>query len=107
MWLFLNNAALSIVAHRDEPDCLLVRARVAGDIERIFPSAEVHEMLEADYRYRANVRREEVAARIAQSIATIDYDNFKNSCGTARHNAYMEVWESWWHAAQTPGIARR
>lgn len=39
MWVFLNNSFLSIVAHRDKPDVLIVRARRAGDIEAIFPQA--------------------------------------------------------------------
>ena len=36
MWVFLSDAFLSIVAHRDDPDALLVRARRQGDIECVF-----------------------------------------------------------------------
>ena len=55
MWVFLNDAALSIVAQRERPDCLLVRGRVAGDIEAVFPKAHVTVTPDADYRYRASV----------------------------------------------------
>ena len=41
MWLCLNDAFLSIVALPGHPDELLVRARIAGDIERLFPAAQV------------------------------------------------------------------
>jgi len=99
MWIFLNDAALSIVKDRSDPARLMVRARVVGDIERIFPSA--HETEEADYRYRASILRSDVSATLAQRAESIDYDNFKNSCDTPRHNAYMNVWESWM------GVARR
>ena len=39
MWIFQNDSFLSIVAHRDKPGMLLVRARKAGDIEAVFPEA--------------------------------------------------------------------
>jgi hypothetical protein len=105
MWIFLNDAALSVVAHRDDAGCLLVRARMAGDIERVFPQT-VLENAGTDYRYRATVPRQQVADRIADSIAAIDYRNFKNSCGPARHDAYLHVWKTWWKAAQSPELAR-
>jgi hypothetical protein len=34
MWLFCEKGFVSIVVDRDDPDRLLVRARVKGDIER-------------------------------------------------------------------------
>jgi hypothetical protein len=95
MWIHLNDAFLSIVANRDDPESLLVRARVAGDIERTFPSAEVLETPEADYRYRATLPRSEVARVLAERVAAIDYRNFKKSVAPhdqARHDAYMKVW---------------
>ena len=36
MWIFFNNAFLSIVENRDNKFELLVRARVKGDIQKIF-----------------------------------------------------------------------
>jgi hypothetical protein len=46
------------------------------------------------------------AASAAESIAAIDYGNFKNSCGAARHDAYIDVWKAWWRAAQSPELAQ-
>ena len=55
MWLCLNNAFLSIVDKDCAPDELLVRARRDGDIERVFPKAEVEVTLGNDYRCRARI----------------------------------------------------
>ena len=43
MWIQFNNAFLSIVENRDNKLELLVRARIKGDIEKIFPEADVFE----------------------------------------------------------------
>ena len=95
MWIFMSDSFLSIVAHRTKPQILLVRARVKGDIERVFPSAKVQRTPNADYLYRAEVNAGKVGARIAESIVDIDYDNFKNSIRDAdRHDACMEVWST-------------
>ena len=100
MWIFLNNAMLSIVAHRRKPDTLLVRARVKGDIEAVFPQVAVFSLTNADYHYRAEVPRSEVAAALAQQIQEMAYDNFKRSVKDhARHDWYMDVW-SLGHAVQ-------
>ena len=93
MWIFLNNAFLSIVEDRDDKNRLLVRARLPDDIPRVFPTAEVFEKDHADYRYRALIPREEVATAISEQVRKIDYDNFKNSVSEDdRHDAYLGVW---------------
>ena len=95
MWIFLNDSALSIVAHRNNPDALLVRARIEGDIDRVFPEARVDHTPEFDYAYRAVVSREEVSLTIASNLESIQYDNFKNSISADdqdRHMAYLELW---------------
>ena len=95
MWIFLNNAMLSIVAHRDHDDALLVRARAAGDIERVFPAADTWEDAQADYRYRAVIPRDQVARAVAESVAGVHYTNFKGSVSEhARHDWYMDVWSA-------------
>lgn len=79
--------------HNTEPGKLLVRARVAGHIEAIFPGAAVKETPTADYRYRAEIDGEEVAQAIARRIAAIDYRNFKASVrNRSLHDAYARVW---------------
>jgi hypothetical protein len=93
MWIFLNNAFLSIVSDKDNPDNLLVRASHHGDIRRVFPVVKVVVTPEADYRYRARVPRTLVAEKIASQIAGIDYTNFKKSVtDESRLMAYLQVW---------------
>ena len=79
MWIQFNNAFLSIVENRDNKLELLVRARIKGDIEKIFPEADVFEDDSADYKYRAFISKAKVAARMMLKMTEINYDNFKNS----------------------------
>lgn len=93
MWLFLPNSFLSIVADRDNPQNLLVRARLAGHIPNLFPKAKVFQMEDADYRYRALVSRSNVVKVIAKQVEGVAYTNFKSTVHEPRyHHACMEVW---------------
>jgi hypothetical protein len=95
MWVFLNNAFLSIVENRDNSDELLVRARVKGDIERVFDDITVTETPKADYRYRAYVARDQVIEAMVRQVKEIDYANFKGSIpydDGMRAMAYADVW---------------
>lgn len=95
MWLFHNESFLSIVADQFDPTKLLVRARIAGDIECLFPTATVAHTPQHDYAYRANVARDEVATVIANELRSINYHNFKGSVpDRRRHDAYMNVWSA-------------
>lgn len=98
MWIFLNNAFLSVVADKDQ-DCLLVRGRIKGDIERVFPGYLVLENEGTDYRFRTVVPRRIVAGKLAEIVDDIGYKNFKGSVkDKARHDAYLRCWanmEAW------------
>jgi hypothetical protein len=103
MWIFLNNAFLSIVDKGGDGTTLLVRARRSGDIERTFPEAKVERTPANDYRFRARLGREVVAAALAEAVRAITYSNFKGSVRELdRHDAYMGVWEVM-HHYQTQG----
>ena len=78
-WLFLTDSFRSIVADRDDPDLLLVRARAAGDINAVFPTAVVECTSKRDYRYCADINRQSVADAIAERVAGIVYSNFKET----------------------------
>lgn len=93
MWIFFNNAFLSVVVPKDKKGVLQVRARIKGDIERVFPDAKVIETPGRDYRYRAFIARDVVASVMAQQVMDISATNFKDSVTEGwRHDAYMSVW---------------
>lgn len=93
MWIMLNKSFLSVVADRDDKDNLLVRARLAGHIESVFPEAKIFSRVGSDYLYRAILPRSEVAAVIANNIENINYDNFKNSVkNKVLHDAFIDIW---------------
>src|SRR3974390_3608909 len=93
MWIMTNNSYLSIVSKDCGPAEMLVRARRAGDIERVFPNAEVTLRTNSDYLYRAVLPRDAVKQALAAMIDHIDYPNFKDSVeDTSLHAAYVSVW---------------
>ena len=95
MWIVLNKSFLSIVKNRNNGNQLLVRARINGDIEKVFPDADVFEDIDADYKFRSYIDREVVANAIGKELLNINYDNFKSSVSkddVIRSNAYMKVW---------------
>ena len=79
MWIYLTEGAFSIVAHRDKPDHLLVRSRHPNSIRRAFPHAKQYYIQDADYPYRADIRRNHVAEFLIQRLTLMTYDNFKNT----------------------------
>jgi hypothetical protein len=98
MWIFLSDAFLSIVAPEagrnvDPAKFLIVRARVAGDIEKVFPDAKVMADAGTDYRFHAIVKRGDVASKLAEETLRIAYTNFKDTVTTQRRrDAYLAVW---------------
>jgi hypothetical protein len=81
MWICLSNSFLSIVEDftcRSTPPDLLVRARLKGDIETLFPNAEVRVGEGSDYRYRATLPRHVVADTLARKVMPIGYTNFES-----------------------------
>lgn len=104
MWIFLSGAMLSIVDQRAKgsglrnrspgpDDMLVVRARVRGDIQRVFWQVKVIEDEKTDYRFRALVPRWKVSEMLADQVRSLDYGNFKGSVpDDERHDVYQEVW---------------
>jgi len=97
MWLFSEKGFVSIV-QTTNTGFLTVRARVKGDIEKMFPGVKVIVTPSADYRFRAEVSRGTVAAVLENLALKIDYDNFKNRVAkhdpNRAHTAYMDVWKA-------------
>jgi hypothetical protein len=99
MWLFTTDGFYSAVTHRDEPDVVLVRARVKEDAERLIAAVGHGEVLETphgDYAFRVLLPRATWAAYGASAANAIDYPNFKAAVaardGAERADAYGAVW---------------
>jgi hypothetical protein len=93
MWLFTTKGFVSIVADTADKNFFWVRSRFAGDIEKLFPNAEVVRTPQRDYLYRAKLPHLEVSNRIAEEVGNISYPNFKNAVPTKkRQNIYNMVW---------------
>lgn len=101
MWIFLNNAFVSIVQDPQRADGLVVRARLDGDLERLFPGKQVISLPFRDYAFRTFVSKAEVAEVLSKQVLGIDYGNFKGSVeDRARHDAYLGVWSVMWRAQE-------
>ena len=97
MWLFVSGGFLSVVAHRTQPEDLLIRARHPEHIHVVFPEAEVIHMPSADYPCRTVVSRTVVEAAIANYVHTMVYDNFKASIDDHEyHDVCLNVWHTMW-----------
>jgi len=95
MWIALTEGWLSIVAHRDKPDHLLVRARNPKHIRRTFGEQVMYTDADADYPFRADVPREDVARFLVRRLEHMAYDNFKNTIDDDRyHDAAVDVWRA-------------
>lgn len=93
MWLFLNDAFVSIVRDRNDAGRVCVRARNRAHLERLFPADRILETSDADYACRVFVDKEVVADIVARRVRQIDYGNFKSSVGDdALHRLYQELW---------------
>lgn len=95
MWIFLPNSFISIVQKPGDTDTLTVRARIAGDIESLFPQAAVEANKGTDYKYRARIPREQVAKVLHDQVMGLNWSNFKGAVKDhKRHDAYMNVWRA-------------
>jgi hypothetical protein len=105
MWVFLNDAFVSIVADESNSetghDRLLVRARAKADIKvaskHIKGATAIEHTPERDYPWRFFASRVDVSQWLYDCGISIDYPNFKGSipettAGYTRHEAYMRVW---------------
>ncbi len=95
MWLCFNDGFLSVVADKNDPAKLLVRARRKQDLANVVgPNAEMTQTPSRDYRWRAFVSREDFKALVSKRIQDIEYTNFKNSVKDHDlHKLYFEFWQ--------------
>lgn len=97
MWFCLNNAFLSVVENKDNPEELMVRARKQRHLENVFPDKkdQIYSVPHSDYAVRIKISREEFANLIKEKILNINYTNFKDSVvDDGLHDFYLDVWQS-------------
>jgi hypothetical protein len=93
MWVFLPDAFISVVEHESEPRLVCVRARIRGDLERLFPEADIAETIDRDYRFATSLPKERVAQVISLRISKMTYQNFFDAIPDEdRKQAYIQVW---------------
>lgn len=96
MWIMLNDAFVSLVEDRNDPELLMARARRSGDLAKAFPGiVEVFTDYPADYPYRCSISKIEAAACVGAHVMGINYPNFKDSVKEPdRKLIYSEVWRT-------------
>lgn len=86
MWIYTPEGFVSIVAHRDDPAQLMVRARARRHLEALIArlpapwnAAEIAELTPADYPVRTTVPRAAIAAYLTDfAMNRLVYDDFKS-----------------------------
>ena len=93
MWIFTQDSFLSVSEHDIDTRLLQVAGRMRGDIEKVFPEADVIETVDGDYRFKTTLPRERVAQAISLRIGKIKYPSFHTTVDDAdRKSAYINVW---------------
>lgn len=94
MWVYSKSGFVSIVEHFNDPDILVVRARVLEDLTPFMLDGytPVHTPAN-DYAYRLLLPRPHVATVMLTLVSKIDYSNFKGTIkNKKRHDIYLRVW---------------
>lgn len=92
MWIFAKESFVSIVVDKQIPGNVLVRGRIKGDVEALFPAAEVSKSLDRDYLYRTSVPKHAAALVISNKVLAIDYGNFKEASPKSRSTWLSRIW---------------
>ena len=101
MWLLTTRGFYSVVLNREDPDLVLVRARLEDDLlalRDLAPGIEPWYDPDADYPWRAELPHDEWTSVAAALADEIDYGNFKDEItelqGRRRAYVYAGVWET-------------
>lgn len=104
MWTATKDGYFSAVQHRDQPGKLMVRARDSKDLRKVrdqgYDVGRIIAMADADYPYRVVVDKAEWGRYLADSVASVDYQNFKESIHAVdpeRERIYLKVWSALTH----------
>ena len=97
MWLFTSEGFVSVVAHSEKPDTLLVRARDEDSLLSLVEAtgATLRHTPSNDYPYRIEALREAFSAWVADQVFNLDYTNYKAHMWSLRPefgDALHDVW---------------
>lgn len=109
MWIFTTKGFFSVVQQENDPDQVLIRARVRKDIQslkRLFDAlglktGRIIVNPRFDYKYRFTAGRKDWIVVMTRLMLDLDYRNFKDAVFKrdsregryGRHEAYSRVWE--------------
>ena len=101
MWIF-SDGFISVVAHNEKPDTLLVRARDEGSLLSLVEAtgATLRHTQSNDYPYRIEVLREALSAWLVDQVSNLDYSNYKANAWKTRpgdfawENSLHQVWST-------------
>ena len=100
MWVFTETGFVSAVAHRDNPEILIVRSRDRHSIEPLALLGETNIVTGAgtDYPHRISCSRDQFTQWVDQNIVSMSYENFKSRVTQTRGHdfahALMDVWSA-------------
>lgn len=102
MWLYTTIGFFSVVAHREDGQTLLIRARTREDLDELrrrhLPDLEIQDSADGDYPHCALLERSEWEYALARLAADVDYlsfeDAIRGSQGEDRANLYQRVWDA-------------
>ena len=97
MWLFTSEGFVSVVAHSEKPDTLIVRARDEDSLLSLVEAtgATLRHTPNNDYPYRIEALREAFSAWLEDQVSNLDYGNYKNHMWSERTEfgaALHDVW---------------
>lgn len=97
MWLFTSEGFVSVVAHSEKPDTLLVRARDEGSLLSLVEAtrATLRDTPSNDYPKRIEVSRGALSRWLEDQVSILDYSNFKSFMWSERPefgDALHDVW---------------
>ena len=101
MWIF-SDGFISVVAHNEKPDTLLVRARDEDSLLSLVEAtgATLKSTPSADYPYRIEALREAFTAWLVDQVSNLDYPNYKAHAWKTRpgdfawENSLHQVWST-------------
>ena len=108
MWIFTIKGFFSVVEHKDDPNTMVVRARIGNDIKNIQQmfvdqgneKPEILQMSHSDYKFRIFVNRKIWIEVMTRLMSDLNYTNFKNAAAKEddfktmqlRSQAYTSIW---------------